>query len=142
MQIFNESITVFNRRTDRLTNSVSYFKRIIDNVAFVSTKAVSSASDGIIGADKFKVYIPYFAKTRENLSYISPEDFDLSPLSGYTFNIGDIIVRGVCDKDIPPYSESDVLNLSDAFEIFSITEYPFGRKTRHRMICGGDWRGR
>jgi len=142
--MYKDTITIYNRRFNPDSNSFDYFKRTLDGVAFQSTHAVTSVKGGVVGANSFKVFIPFDTTSREGMTYCSPAKFNSYPHSAFTLQVEDIIVKGICPYDIPPKSENDVLSdFYESFKILSISDFSFGsRRTKHLAASGGDWRGR
>lgn len=94
MKLCNETITVFNKRTDSETGYDVYCPTVITGVSWFCEVASNVDKSGLIAANKYTIRIPTDADFSDK-SYVLPHLYkDGDPTKVFTLDNGDIIVKG------------------------------------------------
>lgn len=78
----NTDITIYHKHIDQTTRLDTYTRYVVYGALWEECKAVNLANNGLADADSLRVYIPY------------------AHMNGAEISAGDVIVRGICEKDI------------------------------------------
>jgi hypothetical protein len=95
----NADLTVYNKYVDAATRSEKYQRAVILAVAWENRKAANTiASGGQISVDSARIFIPY----SRGINYLAARAWQtLTTKTGkWTFQIGDIIVKGAVTDEI------------------------------------------
>lgn len=126
---FDETITVYNKYTDKEKKATAYKGIHIKKCSWYGKVAVNVDSNGVSSASLFKV------RVRERdlpEGYVSPDVFDGI---GYTFANGDIVIKG--EHPLTVSKIADITNKNDSFKVLGVHMNTKGIKPlRHVMIEG------
>ncbi len=113
--IFKDVITLY------MKNGESYRRRVVKNVNFSYSENFLEDSTGVLT-------VPIFRK--RDINYLPRELFAVYSHSKryFTFNAGDMLVRGSCPSELPP---------ENAFTVVSLAENTVGSYRMHHIkaVC-------
>lgn len=126
--MFEDSITIFNKKYNSLERDSDYFRTFLLNVNVEKKKAVNVIKSGLENASSGTIIIPIEYLESEKKEYISPKKYqNLSSEEVnkyFTLQEGDIVVIGKIDYTIDKKNTITLLkkNYDDVFEIISVDD--------------------
>ena len=136
MQLCNDTITVFNKRTDVENGWDVFIPTVIHGVSWYGDIAVNISDKGLNAANKYTIRIPIDADFG-NKSYVDPVAYQNETIiSGFfTLSNGDIVVKAaVTDTDITPAQIKE--NYPDVCTILGVTDNRRAPKSPHWRVTG------
>ncbi len=121
--MFEDSITIFNKKYDPYKRDYDYIRTYIEGVNVEKKKAVNVIKSGLENASSGTVYIPIEDLNTENKEYISPKKYQGLTSKNldncYTLQTGDIVVIGMIDYTVD--KDNTVTKLKNEFDdVFEI----------------------
>lgn len=126
--MFEDSITIFNKKYDPQERDNKYFRTVLVNVNVEKKKAVNVIKSGLENASSGTIIIPIEYLESDPKEYISPKKYQkLSSeevIKYFTLQEGDIVVIGEIDYTIDEKNTITLLkkNYDDVFEIVSVDD--------------------
>lgn len=127
----NGSMTIYNKYLDKTTRLDAFKKTVIDNVFWDEKKASNRLQSGLKDADQVLVLIPFEDLDMEK--YVSPKQFKGE---GFTFKVGDRIVRGSINYEITKGADLD--KEYEAYTITSVDKKDFGSSNIRHFEVGAE----
>lgn len=138
--ITNSDLTIYNKYLNKETERTEYIRTYIYGVNFQVKNMVSIADKGLNSANVATVFIPMNAdfsnkkykkpKAFKNISSLSKDDF-------FTFEEGDIIVKGICDFELSSKNLNELKNnFDDVYSLISIETNENGSEHMHHWKIG------
>lgn len=129
MKLCDETITLFNAKLDPVTGYDVYTGTVIHGVSWHSetASAVDTSGGGLKAADKITVRIPNDAEFSGKV-YVDPITYaTCNPANCYTFQSGDIIVKG----EIHPNNPKPADLQKQYAEVFTVLGLTNNQRTTH-----------
>ena len=128
--MFEDSITIFNKKYDPTKRDYDYFRTYLKGVNVEKNKAVNVIKSGIENASAATIYIPLEDLNSEDKEYISPKSYQLlenEDIENYfTLQPGDYIAVGIIDYEVDLEKENTLTklknNFDDVFEILIVDD--------------------
>lgn len=126
--MFEDSITIFNKKYDSQERDNEYFRTVLINVNVEKKKAVNVIKSGLENASSGTIIIPIEYLESDQKEYISPKKYQkLSSeevIKYFTIQEGDIVVIGEIDYTIDKKNTITLLkkNYDNVFEIVSVDD--------------------
>ena len=138
--ITNSDLTIYNKYLNKETERTEYIRTHIYGVNFQVKTMVAVADKGLNSANIATIFIPmnaYFS----NKKYIKPKAFkNISPSDKgdfFTFEEGDIIVKGICDFELSSKNLNELKNnFDDVYSLISIETNENGSEHMHHWKIG------
>lgn len=121
--MFEDSITIFNKKYNATKRDDDYFRTHLSGVNVEKKKAVNIIKSGLENASSGTIYIPIDNLESEGKEYISPKKYQKLSAEEiekyYTLQPGDYIVVGIIDYTIDEKNTATKLKneFDDVFEI-------------------------
>ena len=126
--MFEDSITIFNKKYGPAKRDYDYIRTYIEGVNVEKKKAVNVIKSGLENASSGTVYIPVEDLNTEDKEYISPKKYQNLTSKNldncYTLQTGDIVVIGMIDYTVDKYNTVTKLKneFDDVFEILIVDD--------------------
>jgi hypothetical protein len=132
----NETITLYNAKFDKESDSEKYNRTVIKGVSWFGTVKSTVDASGLKAANQITIRIPAEAAAEEK-TYLTPREYALLvDTAGYfTLNEGDIIVKGIVEEE-----NSRPANLkkvySEIMTILAVTDNRSAPRAKHFKVVG------
>lgn len=135
MKLCNETITVLNKRLDKVTGYDIYIPTVITGVSWYCEIASTVDESGLKAANKFTIRIPENAGF-SGKTYVEPVSYaDSDPEKVFTLSNGDIIVKGmVTDSGIKPAELQS--RFGDVVTVLGVTDNRRAPRAPHWKVVG------
>ena len=136
MQLCNDVITVFNKRTDPQNGWDIFIPTVIRGVSWYGDVAVNISDKGLNAANKYTIRIPMDADF-DGKTYINPIAYRDEPIisGSFTLSNGDIVVKAeITDSDLTPAQIKE--NYPDVCTILGVTDNRRAPKAPHWRVTG------
>ena len=136
MMLCNETITVYNALLNPDTGYDEYNRTVISGVSWFCEIASTVDGKGLTAANKFIIRIPDNAMFNGK-HYVTPKSYaeGNSPDTVFTFQEGDIIVRGIADELNPRPADLHT-KYDEVVTILGITDNRRGKHGKHWKVVG------
>lgn len=116
----NADITIYHRTVDQNTRLDAYDRHTVSRVLWEACKAANVIDSGMEDSDAFRVYVPWVHVRNAVIA------------------VGDIVVRGVCEKEISAeYSVAALLKEHFGFLVTSVDKKDYGSPVLWHYEIGG-----
>jgi hypothetical protein len=94
----NADITIYNKSVDPVTRSEIWTRHQVIEVTWENTKAINVLRSGLLEADRYTIYIPFYSAGY----YLAPIAWQALSDKGnnWTLQMGDVMVRGLVTDEI------------------------------------------
>lgn len=136
MILCNETITVYNALLNPDTGYDVYNRTVISGVSWFCEIASTVDGKGLTAANKFIIRIPDNA-TFNGKYYVTPKSYaeSNSPDTVFTFQEGDIIVRGIADELNPRPADLHA-KYDEVATVLGVTDNRRGKHGKHWKVVG------
>lgn len=136
MRLCEDTITVFNKRTDPEQGWDIFIPTVIHGVSWYGDVAVNVSDKGLNAANKYTIRVPVDADF-SGKTYVDPVTYRDEPIIAdiFTLSNGDIIVKAeITDSDITPAEIKE--NYPDVCTILGVTDNRRAPKAPHWRVTG------
>lgn len=126
--MFEDCITIFNKKYDSIKRDYYYIRTYLEGVNVEKRKAVNVIKSGLENASSGTVYIPLEDLKSEDKEYVSPKKYQSLKTEEvkkyFTLQTGDYIVVGIVDYTIDEKNTTTKLKneFDNVFEILVVDD--------------------